>query len=291
VFADAIQIASGFTFPVAIAHRVWGGQIRAGAAAFIVLNSDGWIVTSSHVFDTALKADQDRLKVQPLQNEIDKIRSDTRLLPNYTASQVRRVEAEADRDWITNLSYWWARDGVTIRDLSLLPDVDLAIGRLDPFDSASVSRYPTLKNPALNFNPGRSLCRLGFPFHDITATFDPATRDFSMNTSFTFFPLDGIFTRTLEDPARTGKYHIKLIETSSHGRMGQSWGPIFDTRGHVWGIQSQTRHIPLGFDTEVQIGGRKVIEHQVINLGEGVHVETLAAVLTDLGVHFEMSTD
>jgi Trypsin-like peptidase domain len=269
VFADAIQIASGFTFPVAIAHGVWGGHVRAEAAAFIVLNSDGWIVTASHVFNTAPKADQDRLKVQPLQDEIDKIQSDTTLLPKY----------------------WWARNGVTIRDLTLVPDVDLAIGRLDPFDSTSVSTYPTLKNPALNFNPGRSLCRLGFPFHDITATFDPATSGFSMNTSFIFFSLDGIFTRTLEDSAREGKYPIKLIETSSSGLMGQSWGPIFDTRGRVWGIQSQTRHIPLGFDVEVQIGGRKVIEHQVINLGDGVHAETLAAVLTDLGVHFEMSTD
>ena len=67
-----------------------------------------------------------------------------------------------------------------------------------------------------------------------------------------FFPNEGILTRILcgEDG------QPRFIETSNPGLMGQSGGPIFETRGTLWGVQSHTSHLPLGFSPGVP-GGRR----------------------------------
>ena len=41
---------------------------------------------------------------------------------------------------------------------------------------------------------------------------------------------------------------------------------------------------------QIKINGRETVEHQFINLGLGVHPETIVAVLQDLGVAFEFAT-
>jgi hypothetical protein len=81
-------------------------------------------------------------------------------------------------------------------------------------------------------------------------------------------------------------FPIKYIETSSPGLKGQSGGPMFDINGVVWAIQAKTIHLPLGFDAEVP-GRKGHTEHQFLNVGLGVHPETLLGALRNLGVAFE----
>lgn len=114
----------------------------------------------------------------------------------------------------------------------MLSEADLAIGRLDPFDPDSVPVFPVFKNP-FSLRPGTSLCRLGFPFHEIAATFDEARQRFALAPDalpIPRFPIEGIFTREQIGVHLNG-INVKFVETSSPGLGGQSGGPIFDVNG------------------------------------------------------------
>ena len=71
---------------------------------------------------------------------------------------------------------------------------------------------------------------------------------------------------------------------------GQSGGPIFDTDGHVWGIQSRTAHISLGFDPVIEVGGQAATEHQFLNVGVGASSDTVVAFLRHIGVDAATTT-
>jgi hypothetical protein len=155
-----------------------------------------------------------------------------------------------------------------------------------------VASLPVLKNPAVGIEPGRSLCRLGYAFTKVKATFDESAGAFRVQGEVPFFPLEGMFTRIV-DAGRTpdGKFGIRFIETSSPGLRGQSGGPLFDVDGRVWGIQSRTAHIALGFNPEAEIAGVKTQVPQFINLGLAVHAGTLIEILDDAGIAHEVSPD
>ncbi len=147
--------------------------------------------------------------------------------------------------------------------------------------------------------PGRSLCRLGFPFHSVQPVFHPERNAFELppgSIPLPLFPNDGILTRIVEvevapplDPPPPFKF--QFIETSSPGLLGQSGGPIFDQNGTVWGIQSRTVHHPLGFSPPVPGGKPSEKEHQFMNVGWGVHAETIVGAMRDLGIAFALSND
>jgi len=165
--------------------------------------------------------------------------------------------------------------------------VDVAVGRLDPFDPAWVSSYPVFKDPTKDFDSGAMLCRTGFPFHNVAPIWDKANNRFDLPPG-TFpaplFPIEGIFTRTvtLNPPLNIDPFSFpfKWLETSSPGLKGQSGGPIFDDKGTIWGIQCQTMSYDLGFKTTTP---------QYLNVGVGVHAETLFAIFTAHGIKFQVS--
>jgi hypothetical protein len=290
MFAKAYELASQFTCPVVVSVRCFDGSVSCSNGAFVILNSDGWIVTVAHILDSVAVAREHSGEIEKYNRQVAEIRANQSLNEQQRKSRVSHLKVNPK--WITNHSLWWGQDNVTVRDLRVLPEADITIGRLEPFDSSSVSHYPIIKNPR-NLMPGTSLCKLGFPFHAIQASFDEATGKFLLapgTLPSPTFPLEGIYTRDcLTGRSRDGRYEIKLLETSSPGLRGQSGGPIFDTRGTVWAIQSRTFHIALGFSPTVKDKGRDIEEHQFLNVGLGVHPELLTQFLRDNGVAFEES--
>jgi S1-C subfamily serine protease len=263
VFASALQVAQAFTRPVIVSKRLANGTVASGCAALVIVNPDGWIITAAHVMGDLLAFQQ----------------------------QSAMPSAVADPERITHVSYWWGKDGVTVEELTVDGFADLAVGRLEPFDRREASRYPTFKNSADPLLPGTALCRLGFPFHAIGATFTDATGQFQLapgTLPLPLFPLDGIYTRlyNLVDPPSNRQ--AKFIEVSTPGLRGQSGGPVFDREGLVWGIQSRTVHLPLGFNPRVSVGGSEVEEHQFLNVGLASHVDEIVRLLQSRGVDFEL---
>ena len=293
MFAKACAIAAGYTRPVVVSSRRVNGDCQSSVGAYVIINREGWFLTAAHLFGVI---EQQSAAVQTYR----KYRGDVRSMDHdmaskqlYRKKKIRHFEVPRPES-VRDHSTWWGMDGVEVRDVQVAAAADLALGRLEPFDPASVSHYPVFKTPGTDYLPGRSLCRLGFPFHEIVPSYDEQKGVFALPKGavpLPLFPLEGMLTRILiaRSPALPSKGPADetslFIETSSPGLRGQSGGPIFDSGGVVWGLQSHTRHYPLGFAPHVP--GRGHVEEQFLNVGVGVHAQPILQLLQQFGVEHQ----
>jgi len=290
MFADAYEKVSPFTSPLIVAVRHFNGTVTCSLGAFLFLNDEGWAITAAHQLGAIVAHQQHSKEIATFKKQVVAIEQDQRLNVKQRRKKIKRLKSNPE--WITNHSLWWGRDGLTGQEFKVLAEADLAVVRLEPFDPQSIPTYPTFKNPN-KLRCGTSLCRLGYPFHSISATYDEEMNQFQFPPD-TFplarFPSEGIYTRNISaGKSKNGKYEIMFLETSSPGLKGQSGGPIFDANGTVWAIQSNTRHYPLGFSPKITRQGREVEENQFLNVGLGVHPELLVQFLNDNHIKFELS--
>lgn len=285
MFADACSIVSEFAKPVVISTRHRNGTVNTECGTFIVLNREGWILTAGHIYDSFVKFQADRKKA----DEIEGLNSSRRSKPGAPSSEIKM-----DPDFITNHSFWWGWDGVRISNIYVNRQVDIAVGKLEPFNPDWVRNYPVFRDPD-GLRIGTSVCRAGYAFVNINATWDDATSSFRIpriNNDELIFPNEGIHTRTIKrGNSKDGNYEIRYVETSSPGLKGQSGGPIFDTRGRIYAMQIKTAHIPLGFHPSVEYDGQTVVENQFLNVGIGLHVKTIRSVLDSRHVRYEAEED
>jgi len=275
MFGDACEKAMKFTRPVIMSTRQYDGTVNSSCGTFIVLNDDGWILTAGHIFDSFMAYQENSKKIKEIEEQNSRGTSRIRIDPK----------------WLTNHSFWWGWDGVRLNDVFVDRKIDIAVGRLEPFDRKWISEYPVMKDPQ-KMRPGTSLCRLGFPFTKINATFDGSKNSFRLadgTLPLPLFPIDGMHTRNIaQGKSADGSIDALYVETSSPGIKGQSGGPIFDKDCNICGIQVRTNHMPLDFKAELNVDGKKVIENQFINLGVGVHIKTIVDVLKKRNIHFRM---
>ncbi|MFA6710668.1 MAG: trypsin-like peptidase domain-containing protein [Candidatus Methanomethylophilaceae archaeon] len=284
MFADACEKAAKFTRPVIVSTRTYDGTVTANCGAFIIINDEGWILTAGHMFDSFVKYQADRNKIK----EIEAVNQNHRPNPGMPDKKI-----EPDPKWITNHSFWWAWDGVRLVDAYIDRKLDLAVGRLEPFNPAWVQYYPKFRNPD-TMRPGTSVCRLGFPFAHIESEFIESQNAFRIKKGvlpLPLFPNDGIHTRNLMKGKGDKGYDLLYVETSTPGLKGQSGGPIFDRDCNIYALQVQTAHFPLGFQPTVETNGQRVVENQFMNVGLGVHAKTLIDVLRMRHVKFTMEGD
>jgi len=178
MFADAYEKASCFTHPVIISTRHFDGTIQCGCGAFVVVNKEGWILTAEHIVRSFLLFQQHAQEINQYKEQIKSIEQNPSLNSKQKKKQINKLRPNSK--WITNHSFWWGRDGLKLQGNILgFPDGDLVAGRLSPYDPSMTNFYPIFKDPK-SLRLGTSLCKLGFPFHEITATFDEATNTFQL---------------------------------------------------------------------------------------------------------------
>jgi hypothetical protein len=128
----------------------------------------------------------------------------------------------------------------------------------------------------------------------VKATFNVTTNLFELPSNLLpvpIFPIEGIYTRNLlSGKTQDQTMDIMFLETSSPGLKGQSGGPICDIEGNIYAIQSQNVTLPLGFKGTVEINKKKVEENQFLNVGIGVHPNTLVDLLNKHSIKFEIAT-
>ncbi len=292
MFSKALTQVEQYTLPVIFSRRHFNTQITSGCGTCMVLNRDGWILTASHIVSEIAKASIDKPAVDAYIQQRDAIINDQRLHPNDKRKRLRALNENPS--WITIQAVMWGvAPSSQIQQFHGNALSDIAIGRLEPFDPAWIKVYPVFKNPAEPMLPGTSLCRLGFPFHEISATFDEQTQKFDLGKGVLpvpRFPNEGIHTRIVMTLSPDGKQQAKLLETSSPGLRGQSGGPIFDCNGHVWAMQSRTQSLPLRIAPEVVQGKQKIIEHQFMHVGWGTHVEEIINLCKQFSVAITLSS-
>ena len=285
MFAKAYRIASCFTLPVVISSRTNKGECRSAIGACVVVNRDGWILTCAHLVSEIQRQAESAKRHGVYGGNVRQLERDATADKRFRKTRMHAIHHPA-KGSITNHSVWWGRDGAQARELVVMPASDLALVRLEPFDPDTVAHYPVFKQPDRNYTPGRSLCKLGFPFHTITPSFDDKKNAFVLPPGavpLPLFPIEGLFTRVVVAPMPgvEGGEAGKFIETSSPGLVGQSGGPIVDAEGVVWALQSHTRHYPLGFSPPVPGQDKSAAqkEHQFLNVGLGVHAEPILKLL------------
>ena len=290
MFADACERAGGFTRAVVISAKHRSGKCSSSVGSFIALNADGWILTAAHIFKHLSDLHDQAALCVKYEQEVAAIEADESLTPKKRKLALNKVRVP-HRDAVDRHSTWWSADGITVVTGHALESCDLAVVKLSSVP-AHISGFATLKDPSKPMRIGTSLCRLGFPFANVTPSYNTAVNAFELppNTALAFFPNEGILTRTLRVPASPSKppFDELFLETSSPGLKGQSGGPIFDTTGTVWAVQCQTHHLALGFDPKVP--DRKETVHQFLNPGLGVSSQTIVPFLQSLGITFELST-
>lgn len=290
MFAHAFKRANCFTRPVVISRRYFDRSTDCGCGAFVVINDEGWIVTAAHLLSSYSRIQEDAEEIIEYHHSIHTIEQNDVVPMGEKIERIRRLPDNAK--WITNLSYWWGMDGVHLSDIRPLPEGDLALGRLTPFDANAWGYYPVFKAPG-DLDVGTTLCKIGYPFQRIQASFREANNSFELNPAartLACFPMEGLYTRTLSaGRSGDGRYDIKFLETSSPGLTGQSGGPILDANGTIWGVQSRTDHYAYGSVSRREKDGREVQEDQCINLGVGIHPEVIVRFLEDNGIRFSLS--
>jgi len=291
MFAQACTLVRQFMQPVIISIRYYDKTTACYGGNFVILNAEGWIITVAHLFESFQAFRKHTEEIKEFQANQQAAQEKPWLSIQQKRKNLRSIKA--DSHWITNHSFWWGKDGMSLKDMKVLPEADLVVGRLDPFDPDFVKTYPSIKDPTANLDPGTSLCKLGFPFHELKTSFDEESGNFRLPPGVLpvpLFPLEGIYTRNvLQGKSKDERYEIKWLETSSPGLRGQSGGPVFDTKGTVWAIQSRTYHFPLGFSPKVVRDGKEVEEHQFLNVGWGIHPELIVRFLRDNGISFKLS--
>jgi len=285
MFAGACEKAARFTRPLIISTRQIDGKVNATCGAFIVINREGWIITAGHMFDSFVKFQGDQNKIK----EVNELNASRNSAPGSPSNAIK-----TDPEWLTNHSFWWGWDGVRLVEAFVDRQIDICVGRLEPFDPKWITEYPVFRDPE-SLRPGTSVCRLGFPFAQVESEFDEATKSFRIKKGvlpLPLFPNDGIHTRNVvKGRSKEGNYEMMYIETSSPGLRGQSGGPIYDKDGKIYAMQVQTAHMPLGFQPTAEYEGKRVIENQFINVGLGVHTKTIQAILKDRNIRFQAEGD
>lgn len=148
-------------------------------------------------------------------------------------------------------------------DMYVDPAIDFGIGRLENYSPIPRHQYPVFRQREVK--QGELLCRVGYPFiEDMKPSWKNGKFTFGRLMPVPQFVNEALVSRFVK--LNTGVF----IETSSPGLQGQSGGPLADVNGFICGMQSHTRHYPLGFK-----GGGK---NQVLNVGRAVHVETMKSV-------------
>ena len=175
------------------------------------------------------------------------------------------------------------------------PTLDLAILEFKGFNKILYTSHATFIKDSSTIKQGKYLCRTGFPFPEFNNfKHNPVTDDIewtnSGNPNSPSFPIDGIVTRFVGDSNGA----IIGIEMSTPGLRGQSGGPLFDVNGKVYGMQSATNHLHLGFDIkekEIIHDGKKskVSNYPFLHVGICVHADKIKEFLTKHNIAFTES--
>lgn len=226
MFRNACTIAREFTQPVILCRQAVNGICSSSIGSFVVVNDGGWIVTAGHIVDQLQKLVLEETATKGHPAALAAIVADNALTKKQKYDQTRAL-GKPSADSTQQAGVKWGYSDANLVDASRHPHMDLAVGRLDPFDPASVSTYPTFKDPGKDFEPGAFLCKYGFPFHSVVPTWDDVAGKFQVgNNPLPLFPIEGIFTREVEIvvPGTYRHTHYGILKRRRRGYGGKVEG-------------------------------------------------------------------
>ncbi len=291
MFADAIEKVGGFTRPIKFISRIYKDSVIApGCATMFFVNDEGWALTCKHVANQIIAADQVNNRFAQFKASMAEIASSPKA-KTLARGLEQKYELGPKKLAQMKVQFPDCVEGSGPIDINVHPEYDLAILHFRDFKRTLYKGHAVFAKNSGAVRPGDYLVRLGFPFPEFTDFgYDEAHDDIIWGAGRSVtprFPIDGMYTRNVAN--KDGK--IIGIELSTPGLRGQSGGPLFDENGIIYGMQSLTKHLHLGFDMindHMTINGRQqVINNQpFLHVGHCVHVDVIKEFLDSKGVKY-----
>ena len=289
MFVEAIQHISQFTRPIQTLIRTYGSKKpRPGLSTLFFVNEKGVAVTCKHVANLITAANQ---KLQQYQSFKEKLANLKRDHTFETAFEDLIKTFNYTENTVIQIKNNFVGSVFPLHQIQLHnhPEHDLAILHFKGHKQIRYRGHATFLKDMGELKPGKSLCRVGFPFPEYSNyTFDEEKDEMFFQPRSTpnipIFPLEGMLTRNIA--SRNGE--IFAVEMSTPGLKGQSGGPLFDTRGRIFGMQQSTKHLHLGFDIEnkpihTKHGRRKVSNYAFLHLGQCIRADIIKQFLDEKG--------
>ncbi len=292
MFVEAIETADQYTRPIHFITRLYNeANILPGAGTLFFVNEEGCAVTCRHVAEVIIQAERINQHYRNFSGERQRAANDPQanLLYQRLEQKYNLITGTAIAQKIQFVRCY---EGIGEIDITLHHQHDLAILRFKNCKNRQYGNFAKFVPDNEPIKQGKSLCRLGYPFPEFTNfKYNPSNDDIDWTaegrTQTPSFPIDGIVTRHIGDE----QGQISGIEMSTPGLRGQSGGPLFDTRGVVFGMQSMTRHLHLGFDMvnqEVWLDTHraKVSNHPYLHVGMCVHANIIKQFLRQNNIKY-----
>ena len=293
MFADAIETVGGFTRPIKIITRKYKeGTVVPGLATMFFVNDEGCAVTCKHVANEIINAEKINKNYAAFKAACAKLPEDkTRQAAIKKLELTHKLKAGSPAQ--EKIQFQGSVSSFKAFDIHMHPDYDIAVICFKEFERTLYKGHAVFAKSASDARPGDMLCRLGFPFPEYSDfRYDAATDSIEWDTSAGStntprFPIEGMFTRHLAD--KNGK--VYGIELSTPGLRGQSGGPLFSADGTIYGMQSATKHLHLGFDMigeKMVLGGREqtVNNQPFLHVGHCIDSDVICAFLDKLGIKY-----
>ena len=292
MFADAIDKIADFTRPIKFISRNYKDTtVVPGLATLFFVNEEGYAITCRHVAEQWIAAENINQNYFNFKSECAKVPNDKK-----RRSIIKKLEEKYDikpnQTVQLKIQIPGCVDKLSEIEFTVNNEYDIAIVHFKDYDNILYNGCAVLAKNDNNIRPGDMLCRLGFPFPEFADfQYDPSNDDIDwapVGTSNTpRFPIDGMFTRHIID----NQSNVVGIELSTPGLKGQSGGPLFSASGIIYGIQSMTHHLHLGFDmvneTMIVNGKQAIINNQpFLHVGQCVHVSIIKKFLDENHVKY-----
>lgn len=289
MFVEAIQHISQFTRPIQTLIRTYGAKtVRPGLSTLFFVNDEGVAVSCKHVANLITAANQ---KLQQYKGFKDKLAALPRDHTFENAFENLINEYKYNENTVVQVKNNFVGCVHPLHQIQVHnhPEHDLAILHFKGHKQNQYRGHATFLKDMSELKAGKSLCRAGFPFPEYNNfTFDQEKDEMfflpKQTPNIPIFPLEGMITRNIASK----KGEIFAIELSTPGLKGQSGGPLFDTRGRIFGMQQSTKHLHLGFDIEnkpihTKHGRRKVNNYAFLHLGQCIRADIIKQFLDEKG--------
>lgn len=291
MFIEAIETAAKYIRPIYSISRNYGSTtIQPGTATLFFVNSDGWALTCRHIANQLAAGEDLARKAEAFQRELASHRG--------TQKEKRLLkELKKKYGYTKNTAFELHNSFINCVEGSLKFHIikskkyDVALIKFEDYTQLLCDTFPVFPSDTSSLQPGKMLCRLGFPFPEFTNfAYDDKTDKITWTdtgiTTTPRFPIEGMVTRRLVDD----EGRVFGFEMSTPGLRGQSGGPAFDTEGKVWGVQFATKHLDLNFDVDQEVlrkGSKKhVTDSAFLHVGGCIHVDVLKAFMKEHNVVF-----